>query len=69
MTPLADAGISVDVIVQNVSTGGLTDLSFTVGQEYLQRVTEITSANDDVEYADLATRDGLAKVSVVGTGI
>ena len=69
MTPLADAGISVDVIVQNVSTGGLTDLSFTVGQEYLQRVTEITSTNDDVEYADLATRDGLAKVSVVGTGM
>lgn len=69
MTPLADAGISVDVIVQNVSTGGLTDLSFTVGQEYLQRVTEITSANNDVEFADLATRDGLAKVSVVGTGM
>ncbi len=69
MTPLADAGISVDVIVQNVSTGGLTDLSFTVGQEYLQRVTEITSANNDVEYTDLATRDGLAKVSVVGTGM
>ena len=69
MTPLADAGISVDVIVQNVSSGGMTDLSFTVGQEYLQRVTEITSANDDVEYADLATRDGLAKVSVVGTGM
>lgn len=69
MTPLADAGISVDVIVQNVSTDGLTDLSFTVGQEYLQRVTEITSANNDVEYADLATRDGLAKVSVVGTGM
>ena len=69
MTPLADAGISVDVIVQNVSTDGLTDLSFTVGQEYLQRVTEITSANDGVEYTDLATRDGLAKVSVVGTGM
>ena len=69
MTPLADAGISVDVIVQNVSSDGMTDLSFTVGQEYLQRVTEITSANDDVEYADLATRDGLAKVSVVGTGM
>lgn len=69
MTPLADAGISVDVIVQNVSTDGLTDLSFTVGQEYLQRVTEITSANNDVEYADLATREGLAKVSVVGTGM
>lgn len=69
MSPLADAGISVDVIVQNVSTRGLTDMSFTVGQEYLQRVAEITENNDNVEYAGLATRDGLAKVSVVGTGM
>ncbi len=69
MSPLADAGISVDVIVQNVSTRGLTDMSFTVGQEYLQRVAEITKNNDNVEYAGLATRDGLAKVSVVGTGM
>ena len=69
MSPLADAGISVDVIVQNVSSGGLTDISFTVGQEYLQRVAEITANNDKVEYAGLATRDGLAKVSAVGTGM
>ena len=69
MSPLADAGISVDVIVQNVSTRGLTDMSFTVGQEYLQRVAEITESNDNVEHSGLATRDGLAKVSVVGTGM
>ncbi len=69
MTPLAEAGISVDVIVQNVSSGGLTDMSFTVGQEYLQRVAEITAGNNDVGYAGLATRAGLAKVSVVGTGM
>ena len=69
MSPLADAGISVDVIVQNVSTRGLTDMSFTVGQEYLQRVAEITENNDNVEHSGLATRGGLAKVSVVGTGM
>ena len=69
MTPLADAGISVDVIVQNVSTNGLTDLSFTVGQEYLKRVSEITSQNKNVGFSELATRDGLAKVSIVGTGM
>lgn len=69
MSPLADAGISVDVIVQNVSTHGLTDMSFTVGQEYLQRVAEITESNDKVEHSGLATRGGLAKVSVVGTGM
>ena len=69
MTPLAEAGISVDVIVQNVSSHGMTDISFTVGQEYLQRVAEITSQNDQVDCAELATRDGLAKVSIVGTGM
>ncbi len=69
MSPLADAGISVDVIVQNVSTRGLTDMSFTVGQEYLQRVAEITESNAKVEHSGLATRGGLAKVSVVGTGM
>ena len=69
MTPLAEAGISIDVIVQNVSSQGLTDISFTVGQEYLQRVAEITSQNTDVDDAEIATRDGLAKVSVVGTGM
>ena len=69
MSPLADAGISVDVIVQNVSTRGLTDMSFTVGQEYLQRVAEITESNDKVQHSGLATRGELAKVSVVGTGM
>ncbi len=69
MSPLAEAGISVDVIVQNVSTRGLTDMSFTVGQEYLQRVAEITEGNENVEHSGLATRGGLAKVSVVGTGM
>lgn len=69
MSPLAEAGISVDVIVQNVSTRGLTDMSFTVGQEHLQRVAEITESNDNVEHTGLATRGGLAKVSVVGTGM
>ena len=69
LTPLAEAGISIDVIVQNVSSQGLTDISFTVGQEYLQRVAEITSKNTDVDYTEIATRDGLAKVSIVGTGM
>ncbi len=69
MSPLADAGISVDVIVQNVSTDGQTDMSFTVGEEYLQRVSEILSANLDIGYSGLEARNGLAKVSVVGTGM
>ena len=69
MTPLAVTGISVDVIVQNVSSGGQTDISFTVRQDHLQRVAEITANNENVEYAGLVTRDRLAKVSVVGTGM
>lgn len=69
MTPLAEAGINVDVIVQNVSSDGLADISFTVKEENLVRAAEITSQNTDVDFASIATRDGLAKVSVVGTGM
>ena len=69
MRPLAEAGISIDVIVQNVSSEGLTDLSFTVGEEYLQRVAELTEANATVGHTGVATRAGLAKLSIVGTGM
>ncbi len=69
LMPLADAGISVDVIVQNVSTLGQTDISFTVTEENLPRASELTAKNDGIEYARIHTRKGLAKVSAVGTGM
>ena len=68
--PLAAADISVDVIVQNASVDGATDLTFTVARTDLARAMEIT----DPAVAALGGRgvvsdDSLAKVSVVGSGM
>ena len=69
MAPLAEAGISIDVIVQNVSMEGLTDFSFTVGGDSLEQVKKITSAQTEVNYLELLAQDGYGKVSIVGTGM
>ena len=68
--PLADVGISVDVIVQNASVGGTTDLTFTVKRDDLSRASEVVRrVAEDLGSTGLVTALGLAKVSVVGTGM
>ncbi len=68
--PLGAAGVSVDVIVQNVSTDGTTDLTFTVAESDLRRVVpmveEITSK---IGGREVLSSGGIAKVSIVGTGM
>jgi aspartate kinase len=69
-TPLADRGISVDVIIQNVSRDGVTDLSFTVAAGELapaEKLVRKTSREIDAE--DVLTDSKVAKVSIVGTGM
>ncbi|MBQ7524870.1 MAG: aspartate kinase [Abditibacteriota bacterium] len=67
---LSDAGISVDVIVQNVSVAGKTDLSFTVADEDLEKTKKIIAPIDkDIEAADVIIDSVLAKVSIVGSGM
>jgi aspartate kinase len=68
--PLADAAISVDTIVQNTSLDGKTDLSFTVSRADHARATALVETIvPDIGAAGLDHSDGLAKVSVVGTGM
>jgi aspartate kinase len=68
--PLADAGVSVDVIVQTASFEGVTDLSFTVARGDLQRaVALVQPAAEAIHASKLASASDLAKVSIVGTGI
>ncbi len=68
--PLAAAHLSVDVIVQNASIEGLTDLTFTVSKGDLQRATPvIESVAKEIGAAGVATDDSIGKVSIVGTGI
>jgi aspartate kinase len=68
--PLADAGINVDMIVQNVANDGTTDVTFTVPRTELIRARTVLEANGaDIGYARLLTDDTVVKVSVVGVGM
>ena len=69
-SPLADAGISVDIIVQNAGQHGLSDLSFTVTRGDLEETIERTRAiQAELGAADVTADDHLAKVSIVGAGL
>lgn len=69
LQPLADAGISVDVIVQNTSDDGTTDFTFTVGEADGQRALDLVKRQQDVVFRDATDGGELAKVSIVGTGM
>ncbi|MDA0597095.1 MAG: aspartate kinase [Chloroflexi bacterium] len=69
LQPLADAGVSVDVIVQNASSDGTTDFTFTVAQASVDKAAEVIGSDSSVEYAEVVTGSDLAKVSIVGTGM
>ncbi|MFC1999238.1 aspartate kinase [Chloroflexota bacterium] len=68
--PLADAGISVDTIVQNTSVDGMTDLTFTVAYGDLQRATQMVEPIAvSIGAKGCTSASGLGKVSIVGTGM
>ena len=68
--PLAAADISVDVIVQNASVEGATDLTFTVSRTDLPRALKVVqSVAREMGGADVASAENLAKVTIVGTGM
>jgi aspartate kinase len=68
--PLADAGINVDMIVQNISHAGATDLSFTVNSSDLAQARRVLEpVVVELGAQELATDADVAKVSIVGTGI
>ena len=69
LKPLADEGVSVDVIVQNTSSDGTTDFTFTVGQASVVKAAQLIEDQSLIEYAEVITGSNLAKVSIVGTGM
>ena len=65
---LADNNINVDMIIQNASNDGKTNLGFTVPQNEIEQAKEvINSFQGDVEGADYD--ESVAKVSIVGVGM
>ena len=71
-TPLSDAGIVVDMIIQNTSVHGRTDMTFTVPRGERKRAIELLAERvPDITDNGRAVSwdDGIAKISVVGVGM
>ena len=67
---LAEHHVHADLIVQNIGHHGRTDLSFTVDEEDLSTALSVSKeVQPEVDAQDVTAKAGLAKVSVVGTGI
>ena len=68
--PLAEAHINVDMIVQNVAEDGTTDMTFTVGKADFARANAVLEqARQSIGYAEIASDQDVAKISVVGVGM
>lgn len=67
---LADQNVNVDMIVQNVSADGTTDMTFTVGKADLPRArSALRSMQAQISYDELLEDPNVAKISVVGVGM
>ena len=70
LAPISDSKIEVDVIVQNVSTDGKTDFSFTVHRNDFQRTLEILKpVAESIGAKDIIGDDRICKLGLVGVGM
>jgi aspartate kinase len=68
--PLAEQNVNVDMIVQNVSADGTTDMTFTVGRSDLPRAqAALAGVQAAIGFAEITTDPDVAKISVVGVGM
>ncbi len=69
-TALSDAHVIIDVIVQNVSVSGTTDISFTMnGDELAKMGSLIDEVAAEIGAGQVIKKGGIAKLSVVGIGM
>ena len=69
-SPLAEANVNVDMIVQNISADGqVTDMTFTVPKLELPRALQVLDKLDHLKDAKIISDKNVAKVSVVGIGM
>ncbi|MCF2906340.1 aspartate kinase [Octadecabacter sp. CECT 8868] len=70
--PLAEAGVNVDMIVQNISEEGRTDMTFSCPIDQVARAEKAMAeakAKDEINFHDLVADTDVAKVSIVGIGM
>jgi len=69
-SPLGDAGIVVDMIIQNMSQDGTTDMTFTVPKSDYRRALSIArESGQEIGARAVEGDEGVAKVSIVGLGM
>jgi len=69
-TPLAEHNIMVDMIIQNASVDGLTDLTFTVSRKDVKQASVLVQeAAKDIGAARVEIDDSVAKISIIGVGM
>jgi aspartate kinase len=69
-TPIAEANIVVDMIIQNASEDGLTDLTFTIPKaDYGRALSLVEKVSDEIRVRGIRSDMGIAKVSMVGVGM
>ena len=67
---IARANLVVDMIIQNASEGGLTDISFTVPRtDAQQALAFVRQLRGELEAEDATLQSNIAKVSIVGVGM
>lgn len=70
--PLSEAGVNVDMIVQNISEDGRTDMTFSCPTEQVARAEKALKAaveTGHIEYGSLLADTDVAKISAVGIGM
>ena len=68
--PLFENSINVDMVVQNISSGGKeTDLTFTTNLEDLNKTQRLVRNNKTIKYKKLIVNKNVSKVSIVGVGM
>ena len=69
-TPIAEAGIVVDMIIQNTRAGGQTDLTFTVPKNDFKKALELQKKiAADIGAEEVFGDENIAKISVIGVGM
>lgn len=67
---ISDANVNIDMIVQNVSEKGVTDMSFTVVKDDLRKTKDVLEPFiKEIGAGGLLTDENMAKISVVGYGM
>jgi len=69
--PIAESNIDVDMIIQNVGQDGLTDFTFTVHQNDMEKTLDILNkkVKDHVKAREINGDNKIAKLSIVGVGM